>query len=222
MKRVAISFVVLTLVTVFYTTCYAHPHRAKQGKSYLLTFKYGLPLKGHIYIQEIEDLIERGIIAKYGREEFEASILTHELHGHIGVYTLIGTKMGLYAMGLLSAPRRKMKIVSECGGGKYPLKCINDGIVVSTLCSPIYGKLEIDSSKSNYAAAFSYGDKTVRLELKQSYRSQLEARIDDAVKKYKKEGKFTPPYWEQVRKMTWWAWEEWDRKIIFDVQWIRR
>jgi len=222
MKKIPFIVVFLALVTVLYSASYAHPHRVKQGKSYLLTFKNGLPLKGHIYIQEIEDLIERGIIAKYSREEFEASILTHELHGHIGVYTLIGTKMGLYARELLSAPRRQMKIVSECGGGKYPLKCINDGILVSTLCSPIYGKLEIDSSKSNYAAAFSYGDKTVRLELKQGYRSQLEDRIDDAVKKYRKEGKFTPPYWEEVRKMTWWAWEEWDRKVIFDAQWIKR
>lgn len=130
--------------------------------------------------------------------------------------------MGIYARELLDAPRRKMKIVSECGGGKYPVKCINDGIVVSTLCSPIYGRLTIDRSKGNYAAVFSYGGKTVRLGLKQSYRSQLEARIDDAVKKYRKEGKFTPPYWEEVRKMTWWAWEEWDRKVVFDVQWIEK
>jgi len=193
-----------------------------QGKSRLLCFKHGLPLGDGIYILEIEDLIHKGVIEKYGREEFEASILTHEIHRHIGAYTLIGTKMGIYAMELLNAPVKKMKIVSEAGGGKYPVRCINDGIMVSTLCSYAWGALTVDTTKGNYAATFSYNGKTVRLELKQQYKSELEAKIDDAVLKHKKEGKFTPQYWAEVKKLAWWIWLEWDRNVIFDVRWIQR
>jgi len=218
-KGVAL-FALLIVFTVFcFVGCAGQPQ--SQGGSRLLCFKDGLPLSDGIYIQEIEDLIHKGVVEKYGREEFEASILTHEIHGHIGAYTLIGTKMGIYAMELLNAPVKKMQIVSEAGGGKYPVRCINDGIMVSTLCSYAWGALAVDTTKTNYAATFSYNDKTVRLELKERYKSELEAKIDDAVSKYKKEGKFTPEYWVQVEKMTWWIWKEWDRHVIFDVQWIQ-
>ena len=201
----------------------AHGHERHDGaESHLLCFRKGLPLQDGIYTQEIEGLIKRGVVEKYGREEFEASILTHEIHNHIGAYTLIGTKMGIYAMELLHAPRKKMRIVSEAGGGKYPLRCINDGIMVSTLCSCTWGALSIDKSKSDYAAVFSYDNKAIRLELKKGYQLELEARIDDAVRKYKKEGKFTPEYWKEVEKMTWWLWEDWDRKVIFDTVWIEK
>lgn len=191
-----------------------------QSSSRLVTFKSGLPIKDGVYIQEIEELIHKGIIERYGREEFEACILTHEIHGHIGAYTLIGTKMGLYAMELLKALPKEMKIISEAGRGKYPLRCINDGILGATLCSTAFGTLSIDNEKSNYAANFTYGGKTVRLELKEGYKSQLEAKIGEAVSKYTKDGKFTPEYWEEVEKMAWWLWVEWDRKVIFNVRWL--
>ena len=191
-----------------------------RGHSRLVTFESGLPTEGGVYIRDIEELIRDGIVEEYGREEFEACILTHEIHGHIGAYTLIGTKMGLCAMELLNAPQRRMEIISEAGGGKYPLRCINDGILAATLCSTAFGTLTIDSAKSNYAASFTYSDKVVRIELKPEYRSQLENKIDEAVSKYKKEGKFTAQYWEEVEKMAWWVWAEWDRGAIFDAEWL--
>lgn len=221
MKRGILAVMSSIVLTVF---CFGGcaGQSTGQGSSQLLTFKDGLPLSDGIYIQEIEELIHKGIVEKYGREEFEASILTHEIHGHIGAYTLIGTKMGIYAMELLDAPAKKMEIVSEAGGGKYPIRCINDGIMVSTLCSYAWGALTVDTTKSNYAATFSYNGKTVALELKEQYKSELEAKIDDAKSKYTKAGKFTPGYWVEVKKMAWWIWEEWDRKAIFDVQWIEK
>ncbi len=195
---------------------------SSQEKSCLLTFKDGLPLYDNVFIQEIQDLIEKGVIERYGREEFERIILTHEIHGHIGVYTLIGTKMGLYARELLDAPRNAMTILSECGGGEFPIRCVNDGLVVSTGCSPLFGKIELDESKSNCAVRFTHKDKVIRLQLKKSYQEELQRRIADAVKKYKIDGVLTGPYWEEVIKLTWWAWEEWERKSIFDVEWIKK
>jgi pyrimidine-specific ribonucleoside hydrolase len=193
---------------------------SEQASSHLVTFQNGLPIRGGGYISEIEELINQGIVEEYGREEFEAAILTHEIHGHIGAYTLIGTKMGLRAMELLNAPQKKMQIVSEAGGGKYPLGCMNDGILGATLCSAAFGTLAIEREKSNYAARFTYVGKTLRLKLKDEYRSQLEAKIDEAVSKYKKGGEFTQEYWEEVEKITWWIWPNWDRKIIFDIEWL--
>ncbi len=221
MKKTGLVFMVLTLCTIYCFVGYAG-QAGDRITTRLLSFNNGLPLQDGTYIQEIEDLIHREIVEKYGREEFEASILTHEIHGHIGAYTLIGTKMGMYAMELLNAPRKKMEIVSEAGAGKYPLRCINDGLMASTLCSYGWGALKVDESKSNYAAVFSYNGKTLRLTLKKKYRSRLEAKIDDAVQRFKKEGKFTPEYWAEVKQITWWLWEKWDRKAIFDVHWIAR
>jgi pyrimidine-specific ribonucleoside hydrolase len=193
---------------------------AKDEKSSLLTFKDGLPLDRPLFIQEIQELIDGGIFEKYGREEFERIILTHETHGHIGVYTLIGAKMGIFARELLGAPRNAMNVLSEGGGGDFPVRCLNDGLMVSTGCSPIFGKLQVNESKSNCAAQFSYDSRVLRLELKKNHQQQLEDKIAALVEKYKRDGVLTEPYWEGVTNLTWWAWQEWDRKSMFDVEWI--
>jgi len=216
---IVLAFINLILVvgSVFLSAC-AETTSSAVTSSNLVTFKSGLPIQDDIYIKEIEELIHDGILEKYGREEFEANILANEIHGHLGAYILVGTKMGLHARELLNAPRKEMKVVSEAWGSKYPLSCINDGILAATLCSAAYDTLLIDKTKSNYAAEFTYEGRTVRLELKENYKSQLEAKIAEAQSKYTKDGKFTSEYWEEVEKISWWLWADWDRKDIFDVK----
>jgi formylmethanofuran dehydrogenase subunit E len=218
---IAISFINLILVIslVFLSACIEKTSSAVTS-SELITFKNGLPVQDGIYIAEIEELIHNGIVEKYGREEFEANILANEIHGHLGAYILVGTKMGLYARELLNAPRKEMQVVSEAWGGKYPLSCINDGILAATLCSAAYDTLLIDKTKSNYAAEFTYEGRTVRLELKEKYKSQLEAKIAEAQSKYTKDGEFTHEYWEEVEEISWWLWVDWDRTEIFDVKYL--
>ena len=38
------------------------------------------------------------IIEKYGLEEWKACLLTNELHRHLGIYSLIGAKMGIRSL----------------------------------------------------------------------------------------------------------------------------
>lgn len=218
---IAIAFInlILAIGLVFLPACTGKTSSAVTS-SELITFKNGLPIQDGIYIKEIEELVHDGILEKYGREEFEANILANEIHGHIGAYILVGTKMGLYAKELLNAPRKEMKVVSEAWGGKYPLSCINDGILAATLCSAAYDTLFIDKTKSNYAAKFTYEGTAVRFELKEKYKSLLEAKIAEAQSKYTKDGKFTPEYWEEVEKISWWLWADWDRREIFDVKYL--
>jgi pyrimidine-specific ribonucleoside hydrolase len=189
----------------------------REEKSSLLTFKNGFPLEEGVFVEEIQTLLSRGIIERYGREEFERIILTHEFHGHLGVYTLIGTKMGIFALETLGAPRNSVQVMSECWGGDFPVRCVNDGLVVAIGCSPARGNIEIDRTLCNCAARFIYRHKTLRLQLKKDYQDALEDRISEAVKKYKVNNVLTAPYWEEVVNFTWWVWEEWDRKVVFSV-----
>lgn len=205
----------LLLVIALGISLIACPHKPAPPSN-LITFKEGLPIKSGAYIPEIGELIKRGVVEKYGRQEFEAVILAMEIHGHIGAYVLMGAKMGVRAMELLGAERGKMKIISEMGAPK-PLRCANDGIIAATSCSAAMDKLIIDKDKSNYAATFEYKGKKIRLELKPEYKAMLEGKIKEAGDKY---GLHTPEYWEEVKRIAWWMWFEWDRKVIFNETWL--
>jgi pyrimidine-specific ribonucleoside hydrolase len=188
----------------------------------LVTFSEGFPLDVTLYVPEIQALLNRGIIEKYGREEFENIILTHEFHGHIGVYSLIGTKMGLFARELMGASKKNMTVFSECGHGRLPIRCMNDGLIISTGCSPHFGKMMIDDTKDLYGALFSFNEKCLRLRLKGSYREKLESDIETLISKYKISRVLAKPYWDGIRKLAWKTWEEWDRRVVFDVAWISK
>ncbi|PJB55350.1 MAG: hypothetical protein CO098_16770 [Bacteroidetes bacterium CG_4_9_14_3_um_filter_41_19] len=154
------------------------------------------------------------IIARYGDEEWRKCVLTNEIHGHLGTYSILGAKMGVKAREVLYAEVDRITVISNAGD-KPPLSCLNDGLQMSTGATLGLGMISIseDSIKSP-SAVFSYHGKKIKLVLKPEIQRQVRNEINQAISKY---GMLTPAYWEAIRAISIKHWLEFDRNEIFDI-----
>ena len=173
----------------------------------------------------IEAMAER-TIARWGKEEWRAVILTNEIHGHIGIYSTIGAKMGIYALELLSRLCNKaeeLKVLSFAGS-RPPISCFNDGLQISTGATLGHGAIEIakSSADARVEAIFRFRaicsteakEMQLRVWLKEELRQQIAGDIANAVKQYG----HTPYYWLQVRRLALDYWQQWNRAEIFEAE----
>ena len=179
----------------------------------------------------IEAMAER-TIARWGKEEWRAVILTNEIHGHIGIYSTIGAKMGIYALEFISRCCNKMenlKILSFAGS-RPPVSCFNDGLQISTGATLGHGAIEIAKScaeskehaDARVEAIFRFRaicgteakEMLLRVWLKEELRQQIAGDIANAVKQYG----HTPDYWLQVRRLALDYWQQWNRAEIFETE----
>ena len=179
----------------------------------------------------IEAMAER-TIARWGKEEWRAVILTNEIHGHIGIYSTIGAKMGIYALELLSRLCNKaeeLKVLSFAGS-RPPVSCFNDGLQISTGATLGHGAIEIAKScaeskehaDARVEAIFRFRaicgteakEMQLRVWLKEELRQQIAGDIANAVKQYG----HTPDYWLQVRRLALEYWQQWNRAEIFETE----
>lgn len=156
---------------------------------------------------------------RFGIREWRLVVLTNEIHGHLGIYSTIGVKMGLRAMELLEEEgyREEPAIVSYAGSIP-PISCMNDGLQVSTGSTLGHGLISIaEVGEGIPAALFTCADDTRRIsfraELRETYRQQIEEDIKRGVTLYG----HTNPYWEYVRELALKYWSSWDRKEIFRI-----
>ena len=179
----------------------------------------------------IEAMAER-TIARWGKEEWRAVILTNEIHGHIGIYSTIGAKMGIYVLELLSRLCNKaeeLKVLSFAGS-RPPISCFNDGLQISTGATLGHGAIEIAKSCSlskegadaRVEAIFRFRaicgteakEMQLRVWLKEELMQQIAGDIANAVKQYG----HTPDYWLQVRRLALDYWQQWNRAEIFETE----
>ena len=143
-------------------------------------------------------------------EEQRLVKLTNEIHGHIGIYSIIGTKMGLYARELLG----ERPSVLSFAGKTPPLSCLNDGIQIGSGATLGRGLIAVSPEGEPCAMArFTSGNKSFTLRLKDEYASRIRADIDQAVALYGN----TPEYWEQVESLALRYSDQWDRRDIFEL-----
>jgi inosine-uridine nucleoside N-ribohydrolase/formylmethanofuran dehydrogenase subunit E len=156
----------------------------------------------------------KSIIDKNGETEFFAQLIMNELHEHLGAYSIIGVKMGLYAMEQLNAPQHSMKVVSHVSTNP-PVSCLNDGIMVATGCTigrALFRQENVDDRIIK--VTFSYNAKTITLSLKESYRNQVRTRIQEILRKNSVKEE---EYWLSVRELGIEIWEKWHRTKLFDI-----
>ena len=154
------------------------------------------------------------MIAKNGEVEWFAELMTNELHQHLGAYSVIGVKMGLRAAELLNAPQHSMKVTSYTPP-EPPVSCLNDGVVVSTGCTP--GRMlytHVPGPPDSTRVRFAYNGREVTLEVKPKYRAEIKSRIVGLLRKHTLED---GEYWEGVRELGLDIWENWHRRDLFDV-----
>jgi len=71
-------------------------------------------------------------IGKFGLVEWKAISMTNEIHGHTGIYSIIGAKMGIRAMEYFNVGVNNLEEVTTFAGNNSPLSCFNDGVQIST------------------------------------------------------------------------------------------
>ncbi|MBN1159344.1 MAG: nucleoside hydrolase [Bacteroidales bacterium] len=154
-------------------------------------------------------------IAIYGKEEWIAQTITAELHRHLGVYAVIGVKMGIRAKEYFGAGTDEMSVVSYAGN-TTPTSCLNDGIQVSTGATLGHGLIHVAEDHSTLPTAeFTYMNRKIILSLKEEYRKKVEQEIREYNRIY---GLSSDIYWELVRNAAIRCWMNWDRNEIFDIQ----
>ena len=173
----------------------------------------GFPDNPELYADDVRPLMQN-IIRRHGREEWRLGVLTNELHGHLGIYAIVGAKMGLRARQYFHIGIDDISIVSHAGS-LPPLSCINDGLQVSTGGTLGHGLITVLSEPPfQPEAAFTFKGRTIRIRLKELYWKIIRNDIGKGIKLY---GLNTEDYWKYVRKLAIHYWLEWDRLNIFDI-----
>jgi len=151
------------------------------------------------------------IIQRHGLEEWKAVLLTNELHRHLGMWSIIGAKMGMRAREVLGAPFDELEVISFFGY-KPPFSCISDGLQVSTGAS--LGRATITNTHLGQPEAlFIYKVKRLRLSVKPEVKAQVGKIIKELSKRY---GFRSHQYFHELDKISVKYWLEWDRKEIFE------
>ncbi|HCO67440.1 MAG TPA: hypothetical protein DIT04_06765 [Dysgonomonas sp.] len=170
------------------------------------------PHNPELYNEDLRPIVASAI-EKYGREEWMAAVLTTEIHGHLGIYAIIGVKMGIKALEYLKAEKGDVYIKSFAGL-KPPVSCMNDGLQVSTGATLGHGMIEAFYTDNPIPeAVFSTADDSVRIKLDDLVWNIIKGKINAAIIN---SGHY-PHYWDYVRKLAVRYWEEMDRNTIFEI-----
>jgi pyrimidine-specific ribonucleoside hydrolase len=171
------------------------------------------PIQRDMFNYDIRPIIDSAI-ARYGYEEWKANVMTDEFHGHLGVFSIVGAKMGIKAREIFGVGA-DMLDVTTYAGIKPPYSCLNDGIQVSTGATLGMGTIHLASdSIFRPSAVFTCKNRSVRISLKKEYLDQVDADINEGILKF---GLMDDGYWKLIRKNALKYWLDWDRNKIFDI-----
>ena len=154
------------------------------------------------------------VISRYGPEEWKACVITDEFHGHLGVFSIVGAKMGIKAREYFGAGPDVLTVISYAGT-KPPYSCLNDGIQVSTGATIGQGLITVVTQpQTRPEAVFTYHERSLRLKLKEEYLALIEHDIEEGILKF---GLTDDGYWKMIRRSALSYWLNWDRDVIFEV-----
>jgi len=177
-----------------------------------------LPQDSSFYFDDLKPAVNE-IINKFGLDEWTSGVLANELHRHLGVFTVIGVKMGIRAREYFNTGVDEFSVKSFAGSDP-PLSCMNDGVQVSTGATPGHGLLAVNNDPPySPSAEFSYLDRKIKLTLK----PEIARKISDELKEINfTYGLDSNIYWELVRKNSIKYWNDLDRHGIFIIEEISR
>ncbi|HBS88010.1 MAG: hypothetical protein A2W91_10170 [Bacteroidetes bacterium GWF2_38_335] len=175
------------------------------------------PVDKSLYMYDVREIMDSAIML-YGMDEWKACALTDEFHGHLGIFSLVGAKMGILAREYFGVGVDKLTVLSYAGF-RPPYSCMNDGLQVSTGATLGQGTITVSNDSIKYAMAdFSYKGKTIRIRLRDEYIKVVDRDIENALAKYSLSDQ---GYWELVRSNAIKHWLDWNRKDIFELEIIK-
>jgi pyrimidine-specific ribonucleoside hydrolase len=173
-----------------------------------------LPSDPSFYFPDVEPYV-KDIINKYGESEWAAGVLANELHRHLGVFAIIGVKMGIRAREYFDTGVDEFRAFSWAGS-EPPLSCMNDGLQVSTGATPGHGLLTVvNDTITSPVAEFTYMNQRIRLTLQPEIAAKISSELKEINFVY---GLDSNIYWELVRKNSLKYWKELDRHDIFIIE----
>lgn len=173
----------------------------------------GISVDSSDYFQDVQAIME-STIKNYGNDEWSVCVLTSELHRHLGVYSIIGAKMGVRAREYFGAGVDELRIVS-LAGLEPPFSCLNDGLQVSTGATLGQGLISVNENLKLPKAEFHYLNQKISITLKDEYRVKIADEIKELSFIY---GLDSSVYWDLVRKIALRYWKDWSRYEIFDIE----
>ncbi|MGW8317465.1 MAG: FmdE family protein, partial [Bacteroidales bacterium] len=153
------------------------------------------------------------ILERHGEKEWKIVVMTNEFHEHLGIYSIVGAKMGLRAREYFNVGLDELTIVS-CAGLSPPLSCMNDGLQASTGATLGHGTIEVDREKLFPGAIFRFKDRQLELSVKEEVKTQIREQVKYGVDTY---GLESPEYWEYIRSLALKYWLDYSRFEIFDI-----
>ncbi len=170
------------------------------------------PVDEALYKPEYAEVLHT-TLEKFGPVEWKAISMTNEIHGHTGIYSIIGAKLGIRAMEYFNVGINNMEVISFAGN-QPPLSCFNDGIQISTGATIGQGLITIsDSIYAEPTAIFEFNDQQVKISLKPGIAEQMREDIRYGVQTY---GLLTDPYWLYIEELALRYWSEFSRFEICD------
>lgn len=152
------------------------------------------------------------IIERHGLEEWKAALLASELHRHLGIYSLLGVKMGIRARELLGASLDDLRVESLAGPAP-PVSCLTDGLQVATGATLGRGSIRVIGTDPAPEAVFLHDGRRLRLSLKTAVRERVQGDIRSALERFHPLG---PEYFDEIRRLSILYWMELDRHEIFE------
>jgi inosine-uridine nucleoside N-ribohydrolase/formylmethanofuran dehydrogenase subunit E len=175
------------------------------------------PEQREMFNYDVRQIIDTAI-ARYGKDEWKANVMTDEFHGHLGVFSIVGAKMGIKARELFNVGPDMLEVMTYAGS-KPPYSCLNDGIQVSTGATLGMGTIHLaNDTISKPSAVFTYKGLSIRISLKNEYFKKVDDDINEGILKF---GLMDDGYWKLIRHNALKYWLEWDRNKIFDIEEIR-
>ena len=172
------------------------------------------PVQSEMFNYDIRPIIDSAI-ARYGYDEWKANVMTDEFHGHLGVFSIVGAKMGIKARDFFGVGADLLEVTTYAGN-KPPYSCLNDGIQVSTGATLGMGTIHLAShAKNKPEAIFTYKNRSIKISLKKEYLEKVDADIKEGIMKF---GLMDDGYWKLIRHNALKYWVEWDRNKIFDIE----
>jgi pyrimidine-specific ribonucleoside hydrolase len=171
------------------------------------------PNQREMFNYDIRPIMDSAI-ARYGYDEWKANVITDEFHGHLGVFSIVGAKMGIKARELFGVGPDMLNVVTYAGS-KPPYSCLNDGIQVSTGATLGMGTILLATdSITRPSAVFTYKGHSIRISLKKEYFEKVDTDINEGIVKF---GLMDDGYWKLIRRNALKYWLAWDRNKIFDI-----
>ena len=154
-------------------------------------------------------------IGKFGLIEWKAISMTNEIHGHTGIYSIIGAKMGIRAMEYFNVGVNNLE-VKTFAGNIPPLSCFNDGLQISTGATIGQGLITIsDSLAAIPSAIFRFKNQKVKIALKPEITEQIRSEIEYGINNY---GLLSDKYWFYIEELAIKYWSDLNRQEIFVIE----